>query len=223
VPEIALPPEIADLRLDPARPLVLVDVDEVLAMFMRGFERFLGGHGLEVRLNRFAIFQNIFLPGADTHLDLDEGRRLFNLFFEKDVEDIDPAPGAREALDRLARHASIVILTNAPPQARAPRARWLVKHGFDHPFVINTGPKGPAVAAISALTTGKAAFIDDLLPNLDSVTMSAPAVATLQMVADLRLRPLAYQAPDRHPRHDDWTDMGPAIAAAIGLSWSDTR
>jgi hypothetical protein len=95
LPEILLPAEIADLRLDPAAPLVVVDVDEVLAMFVRGFERFLGGHGLEMRIDKFALFQNIFRPGADACIDLAEGQRLFNLFFEADVEDIDPAPGAR--------------------------------------------------------------------------------------------------------------------------------
>ena len=215
--QIALPPEIEALRLDASAPLVVVDVDEVLAMFVRGFERFLGGHGLEMRLNHFALFQNIFRPGESEHLDLATGRQLFEVFFETDVEDIDPAPGAREALDALARDASIVILTNAPPQSRQPRARWLVKHGFDYPFVINAGPKGPAVAAIAAMTTGKTAFVDDLLPNLDSVTKDAPTVATFQMVADERLRPLAYAAPDRHPRHDEWSDLGPAIAAALGL------
>jgi hypothetical protein len=216
--QIALPPEIAALRLDPARPLVVVDVDEVLAMFMRGFETFLNGHGLEVRLNFFALFQNIFRPGESEHLDVAAGRKLFEAFFECDVEDIDAAPGAREALDALATRASIVILTNAPPQSRAPRARWLVRQGFDYPFVINSGPKGPAVAAIRAMTTGRAAFIDDLLPNLDSVATSAPDVATFQMVADERLRPLAYSAPDRHPRFDDWLEMGPAIAAAVGIA-----
>jgi hypothetical protein len=197
---------------------VVVDVDEVLAMFMRGFERFLGGHGLEMRIERFAIFQNIFRPGESEHLDVAAGRRLFEVFFEFDVEDIDPAPGAREALDLLSECASVVILTNAPSQSRAPRSRWLVKQGFNYPMIVNTGPKGPAVAAITAKTTGKAAFIDDLLPNLDSVATAAPAVATFQMVADERLRPLAFTAPERHPRHDDWRDLGPAIAAAIGLA-----
>ena len=194
---------------------MVVDVDEVLAMFMRGFERFLGGHGLELRIEKFALFQNIFRPGEAEHLDVAAGRELFEAFFEVDVEDIDPAPGAREALDVLAARASIVILTNAPQQSRAPRARWLVKHGFDYPFIINTGLKGPAVAAIAAKTAGKAAFIDDLLPNLDSVAADAPAVARFQMVADERLRPLAYSKPDRHPRIDDWTELGRAIAAAI--------
>jgi hypothetical protein len=194
---------------------VVVDVDEVLAMFMRGFERFLGGHGLEMRIERFALFQNIFRPGEAEHLDIAAGRKLFDLFFEKDVEDVDAAPRAREALDALATRASIVILTNAPPQSRGPRARWLVKNGFDYPFVINAGPKGAAVAAITAKSSGKAAFIDDLLPNLDSVAALAPAVARFQTVADERLRPLAHSSPDKHPRIDDWEELGKAIAAAI--------
>ncbi|MEJ0065866.1 MAG: hypothetical protein WDM85_10900 [Caulobacteraceae bacterium] len=214
--QFALPPEIATLRLDAAAPLVVVDVDEVLAMFMHGFERFLGGHGLEMRIDHFALFQNIFRPGEAEHLDVAAGRKLFEVFFETDVEDIDPAPGAKEALQALSARANVVVLTNAPQQSREPRARWLVKHGFDYPFVINTGPKGRAVAAMAAMTTGKAAFVDDLLPNLDSVAKEAPMVATFQMVADKRLRPLAYAAPDRHPRIDEWAELGPAIAAAIG-------
>ena len=83
--QIALPPEIGDLRLDPAAPLVVVDVDEVLAMFVHGFERFLGGHGLEMRIDRFALFQNIYRPGETEHLDVSAGRELFEIFFETDV------------------------------------------------------------------------------------------------------------------------------------------
>ena len=215
--QIALPPEIDALRLDPTAPVIVVDVDEVLAMFMHGFERFIGGHGLEMRIDRFALFQNIFRPGEAEHLDLAAGRELFERFFETDVEHIDPAPGAKEALTALARRASIVILTNAPEQGREPRARWLVKNGFDYPMIVGAGPKGRAVAAIRAKTTGKAAFIDDLLPNLDSVAAEAPDVATFQMVADERLRPFAYAAPERHPRIDDWAELGPAIAAATGI------
>lgn len=203
------------MKLDPDAPVAIVDVDEVLAMFMRGFERFLGGHGLEVRIERYALFQNIYRPGEAEHLDVAAGRKLFELFFEADVEDIDPAPGAKEALAALARHSSIVVLTNAPAHSRAPRARWLVKHGFDYPFVVGSGPKGPPVAAIAAKTRGRAAFVDDLIQNLDSVALEAPDVARFQMVADKRLRPLAFADPDRHVRIDEWNELGPAIAAAI--------
>jgi hypothetical protein len=206
---------LAELRIDPARPVVVVDVDEVLAMFMRGFERFIGGYGLEMRITKFAIFQNIYRPGETEHLDVASGRVLFERFFETGCEDIDPVPGAAEALRRLSNDASIFVLSNAPPQGRAPRGRWLVKHGFDYPLVINAGPKGRPMAAIAAMTAGKAAFVDDLLSNLDSVAIEAPDVARFQHVADERLRPLAFTNLEQHLRIDDWAELGPAIAATI--------
>jgi hypothetical protein len=195
--------------------LIVVDVDEVLAMFMRGFERFVGGHGLEMRIERFALFQNIFRPGESEHIDVAAGRRLFEAFFEADPHEIDPAPGAAEALADLARRASILILTNAPGSGRQARGRWLVEHGFDYPMIVNSGLKGPALAALSARTERATAFIDDLLPNLDSVAADAPAVHTFQMVADERLRPLAFTAPERHQRIDEWPALKEAIEAAI--------
>jgi hypothetical protein len=192
-----------------------VDVDEVLAMFMHGFERFLGVRGLEMRIDRFALFQNIFKPGDREHLDVAAGRALFDEFFLRDVEDIEPAKGAAAALADLSSHADIVILTNAPDHSREARGRWLVRHGFPYPMVVNSGLKGPAAAAIAAKTQGRPVFIDDLLPNLDSVAQDVPGVRTFQMVADERLRPLAPCSPERHPRFDDWADLKTAIWEAI--------
>jgi len=144
-----LPPEISRLAVDPAAPLVIVDVDEVLAMFVRGFERFLGRRGLEMRLDRFALFQNIFRPGEAEHLDLAAGRVLFDAFFETDVEAIEVAPGASEALAALAAKAGVVVLTNAPGHSRDARASWLEKHRFPYPLIVNSGAKGPVVAALA--------------------------------------------------------------------------
>jgi len=212
-----LPPELLSLRIDAEAPLIIVDVDEVLGLFMRGFEGFIGTRGLEMRIERFALFQNIFRPGASEHLDIAEGRRLFDEYFEHHAETMDIAPGAADALTTLAQNASIVILTNAPAQSRVGRARWLIKHGLPYSLVVNAGPKGPAVAALAARTRGTAAFIDDLLPNLDSAADAAPAVARFQMVADERLRPLAFSAPQRHRRIDVWPELGEAIAESLGL------
>jgi hypothetical protein len=211
----SLPPEIAGLAIDPAAPLLIVDVDEVLAMFMRGFEAFVGERGLEMRIDRFALFQNIFRPGASEHLDLAEGRILFDAFFEARAEEIDAAPGASEALAAIAKMAGVVVLTNAPCHGRGPRRRWLERRGFPYPLVVNAGLKGPAVAALAARTAGPVAFIDDLLAHLESVAEAAPQVHRFQMVADERLRPLAFAAPKRHRRIDDWPLMGEAIAAAL--------
>ena len=139
-----LPPEVFALRIHPDRPLVVVDVDEVLGLFMRGFEAFVGGHGLEMRIDRFALFQNIYRPGDDTHLDIRHGKRLFDAFFECDPQQMDVAPGAAESLARLAQEATVVILTNAPAYSRPARARWLIDNGLPYPLVIGGRSEGEA-------------------------------------------------------------------------------
>lgn len=207
-------PTLEALGLSRDRPLVLVDVDEVLGLFMQGFGDFLAGHGLEMRIDRFALFQNIYRPGAAEHLDLIEGKKLFDQFFAGHCHNLEPAPGAIAALNKLARTAEILILSNAPADAERLRTEWLRKHGLEHPLVLNSGPKGPIAAGLVAQTPHPTAFVDDLLPNLDSVADHAPATSTFQHVADLRLRPHAPRS-DRHPRIDDWSELGEAIEAAV--------
>jgi len=216
--ERPLPPEIDQLSVDPAAPMLILDVDEVLAMFMLGFERFVGRHGLEMRITRFALFQNIYRAGASDPIDLALGSTLFDAFFETEGDDIDPTAGASDAVRRLSRNATVIILTNAPEKSRAARSRWLTRHGFPYPLIMNSGPKGAPVAALSALTLGPVAFVDDLLPNLESVAELAPRVHRFQMVADERLRPLAFADASRHRRIDHWPTLGGAIADALGIA-----
>jgi len=193
---------------------VIVDVDEVLGLFMQGFGAYVAERGYELRLERFALFQNIFRPGADEHLDLVEGRELFNDFFRTDCGAMEPAPGAVDALRRLKSRAEILILSNAPADAERLRADWLRRHGLPDALILSSGPKGPITAGLTAQTRGKSAFVDDLIPNLDSVAEHSPQTATFQHVADLRLRPLAPRSP-AHPRIDDWAELGEAIEASI--------
>jgi hypothetical protein len=213
-PSHIVAPSLASLGLSTERPLVLVDVDEVLGLFMQGFGDFLVGRGLEMRIDRFALFQNIYRPGAAEHLDLGEGRKLFDAFFASHCHEIEPAPGGIEALNRLAKSAEILILSNAPAEAERLRTQWLRQHGLPHPLILNSGPKGPIAAGLVAQTPQKTAFVDDLLPNLDSVQDHSPNTATFQHVADLRLRSFAPSS-ERHPRIDDWAELAEAIEAAI--------
>lgn len=207
-------PSLASLGLRRDRPLVIVDVDEVLGLFMEGFGAFVGEHGYELRLDRFALFQNLFRPGATEHLELSEGRRLFDDFFSTRCHEMEPAPGAVEALRRLRPHAEILILSNAPAQAERLRGQWLARHGLPEALILSSGPKGPITAGLVAQSAGPTAFIDDLLSNLDSVAEHAPGTATFQHVADLRLRPLAPRS-DRHRRIDDWAELGAVIEAVV--------
>jgi hypothetical protein len=214
-PAALMIPGLDKLGISRDRPLVIVDVDEVLGLFLKGFGGFLDARGYDFRIDRFALFQNIYPRGAAEHLDLEAGRALFNEFFAGHCADIEPAPGAIEALTRLGLRAEILILSNAPPQAEELRGQWLRKHGLPHPLILSTGPKGPITAGLVAQTPQRTAFVDDLLPNLDSVAEHSPSTKTFQHVADERLRPLAPAAPERHPRIDDWAELGAAIEAAI--------
>lgn len=205
----------ADLIIHPAAPLLIVDVDEVLAHFMGGFERYVGRHGYEMRIDRFALFQNLYRPGAAEHLDFETGKDLFDRFFHDGADDLDPVEGAADALATLSQRAGVVILTNAPAHALESRTGWLSKHGFDYPMILHSGLKGPAIKAMAARTSGPSAFIDDLLPNLDSSEEAAPAVKRFQIIADQRLRPFAPTAPERHGLHEDWTTLGDALGKVI--------
>ncbi|MEW5684390.1 MAG: hypothetical protein AB1942_05695 [Pseudomonadota bacterium] len=212
-PNIAAP-SLEDLGLSRERPLVLIDVDEVLGLFMQGFGDYVATQGLEMRIDRFALFQNIYRPGESQHLDIAEGKKLFDAFFAGHCHNLEPAPGAIAALNRLAPHAEILILSNAPADAEQLRTEWLRKHGLEHPLVLNSGPKGPIAAGLTGQTPHRTAFVDDLLSNLDSVADHSPATATFQYVADLRLRDYAPRS-DRHRRIDDWRELGEAIEQAV--------
>ncbi len=203
------------IDLAPSRPLVIVDVDEVLGLFMAGFGAYLETKGLEFRIEKFALFQNIYRPGETEHLDLEEGRQHFESFFRYAAGDMPLAEGGPGALKMLSDHASIVILTNAPGQARLGRARWLARHGMDYPLILSSGPKGPLTARLAAQVSAPVAFVDDMISNLDSVAEHAPHVARFQSVADTRLRHLAPSRPEVHTRIDDWESLGAAIKSAI--------
>ncbi|WP_340646276.1 hypothetical protein [Phenylobacterium sp.] len=209
-------PRLTDLGVDTTRPLLIVDVDEVLGLFMQGFGAFLEDRGLEFRVDKFALFQNIYRPGESEHLAIEDGRKHYDDFFRYGCGDMTPTPGGSAALQALSRQAGIVILTNAPGPARLARARWLGRHGMDYPLILNTGPKGPLAAGLAEQTGGPTVFIDDLISNLDSVAVSAPQVTRFQHVADPRLRPLAPAKLDLHTRIDDWDELRAAIEQTIG-------
>lgn len=208
------PTPLSDLHAAPVKagaPLLIVDVDEVIAHFMRGFGTYVARFGYEFRVERFALFQNLYKAGAAEPVDMAVGRELFDGFFRDGSGDLEPAQGAADALASLSTKAGVLILSNAPDCGREARAAWLKTHGFDYPLILNSNLKGPAVATLAARTSGQSVFIDDLLPNLESVAEHAPAVRRFQMVADERLQPMAPADPARHERHDDWISLHRAI------------
>ena len=126
------------------------------------------------------------------------------------------APREWAAADGKVRLARRVDSSELFPARGRRNRRWLTRHGMDYPLLFNSGPKGAIVAALAARTRGPSAFVDDLIPNLDSAAEAAPAVHRFQLVADPRLAAVAPSAPDRHLRIDDWPRLRLAIARVLG-------
>lgn len=196
----------ADARLDPARGLAIIDVDEVIALFVEGFDRFLRIHGYEIRLSDYGLLHNIFANGAASAADKTEAKALLEQFFCQGCGDLDPAPGAVDGLASIAGLAEVVILTNTPGGGRACRGDWLRRHGMPYTMILNEGLKGPAVRTLAGRVDGPVMFVDDILAHLDSVAEAAPHVTRIQMVAEPALRGLAPRSAS-HRRIDDWPDL----------------
>jgi hypothetical protein len=204
----------SDVALDPKRGLAIIDVDEVLALFVQGFDRFLRPLGYEWRLQSFALFANIYPVGGTDPVKIEHGRALFNDFFATGCGALEPAPGAAAGLAQLAEVAQVVILTNAPEPARLLRGQWLKRHGMDYPMILSEGLKGGPVAVLAKRVQGPVIFVDDLLPNLESVADAAPRVLRFQMIADPALRALAPTKPDKHHLVTDWPQLA-TLGAAV--------
>ncbi len=208
--------QLAGLTFSPDRPLIICDADEVLFMFLEGLERFLNRRDLILDLKSFALTGNIRTAADNRALAGSEVKALLDDFFFTETAHLEPAPGAADALSSLSAHADIVILTNLPHAQRASRVECLARHGMAYPVIANSGPKGPAVAAMIAGHQQPIIFLDDLPPNLQSVAEHAPHVTRIHMIADPRLRRLIPACPSAHARHDDWPDAHAFIATTIG-------
>lgn len=210
-PSLQLPAQVAEqlatLPLRNGQPLLIVDADEVLFYFMRGLETFLAGRDLYFDWASYALHGNIRQRKDDSPVDAETLHPLLQRFFAEATELMEPVDGAADALARLRSSAQIVILSNVPMASRAARARALARHGMDFPLIANTGPKGPAVAAMLKRAAASAVFIDDIPHNHSSVAECAPAVHRLHFIADPRLAALLGPAPDCHQRLETWPLM----------------
>lgn len=210
--------QLAELYLDPGRPLLIADADEVLFYFMRGLEGFLTGRGLYFDWRSYALYGNIRRRDDDSPVAAEELHPLLQGFFAEATESLAPVDGAAAVLAELSRHAQIVVLSNLPLPARDARTRALARHGMAYPLIANTGPKGPAVASLRQRVDAPAVFIDDIPHNHASVAQLAPTTLRLHFVADPRLAALLGPAPDCHHRAESWEDIRKHVAAMLQAS-----
>jgi hypothetical protein len=206
---------VADIRIDPARPLVICDADEVLLKFVAALERFLERHACFLDLASFRIHGNVKHRATGEPVADETVTELLADFFASETRHLDAVPGAADALRRLSRHAQIVVLSNLPESARAARVENLASHGIAYPVIAGKGPKGEIVRSLIDGFEQPTVFIDDLPPHIASVAAEAPHVRRLHFIADARLARLLPKAADAHARIDTWPEAADWIASII--------
>lgn len=189
-----------------SRPLLITDCDEVLLHMVAHFAEWLDEEHdvhFDLESGQFAEAMTDRRTGAT--VPADHVWPLLDTFFRDHMHRQTLVPGALEALERIARVADVVILTNLGDDARAWRIEQLAGHGIRHEVVCNQGGKGrPVKELLERLAPVSAVFIDDLAVHHSSVARHAPDVWRLHMVAEPRIAAVVPPAEDAHARIDDW-------------------
>lgn len=197
--------QIETLELDPDRPLVISDADEVLLQFMRQFEVYLDRNDMWIDLSSFRLQGNIKYKGSDEAVDM-TNRNIIDDFFAAETLNFSPVDGAAEALTALSKEAQVIILTNLPIAQKNERQINLSKHGMDYPVIVGSGLKGPAVKSLSDKINAPLFFLDDIPHNINSVAEYVPISGRIHMIADPRLSKLIGAAEGASARIDQWNE-----------------
>lgn len=207
--------QLMKLNLDPQRPLIVTDADEVLIYFIAGLERFLSRNGYWLDLKNFAITGNVRKQGTNEVSSREQVQGLLAEFFTTETELLDPVEGAADALNALAGRAQIIVLSNVPMEAQEARQRWLRRHGMDFPLVANAGSKGLPLRYLSQKIDSPLFFLDDLPPHLDAVAEHASDVWRLHFIADKRLASFVSPARNSHFHTSHWPEAHEFIGGKL--------
>lgn len=207
----------ATVPLSRARPLLIVDADEVLLRFAEGFDCFLKARGFYLDFVSYRLHGNVrrsddATPILDIEVTglLDEFRSELDLLAAVEHA-VDVIAGLRSRLDA-------VVLSNVNQAQALPRVRNLAALGFDMRLVINGGPKGPAVRTLAQRAGRPVFFVDDIPQHLASVADAAPDVFRIHLIGDERLKPLLPVSPHAHLRADNWREADAFIRGKLALT-----
>lgn len=213
-------PQLETLVLEEGRPLVITDADEVLFLFIQGFEAYLEDNGHYLDLSSFALVGNIKNAATEEMAPAEVAKDLLDGFFRERTETMTPVPGAAAALSALSARAQIVVLSNLPEASRPAREKALALAGMSYPVVANTGLKGPVVRHMADIVKAPVFFLDDIPHNHTSVAQAAPDVQRVHFIADPRLARLIGPAEHSNHRVDDWAEARLLIERELeALGW----
>jgi len=198
--------QLRGLPIEPGRPLLAVDCDEVLVHLSEHMARWLPGIGFRMHLTRYQLEGSIFPVGSDVPVPFDDCLALIDRFFEEETLNQQPVAGAPEALQRLSAEAQVIVLTNVPRHAGAMRRQNLAALGMGYPLVENAGGKGKSLLWLASRTGAPTVFIDDSLKQHESAARRAPDVTRIHFVGASHLRQILPESPAAHHRVEGWPE-----------------
>ncbi|MDX8527564.1 hypothetical protein RFM68_23980 [Mesorhizobium sp. MSK_1335] len=208
--------QIEELAADD-RPLLVLDVDDVVLEFVRPFPHFLKTRGFQLTLASFRLTGNIAETATGRLIEQPEVTALLGDFFDAQADWQSIAEGAAEALATLGGHAEIVMLTAMPHKHRAARRAHLDALGLNYPLLTTEMAKGPAIAKLRGAKGRPVAFVDDQPSNLVSARNSVADAHLFHLMADNALRAFLPPMPGDIVSVEDWREAAPRIAGALGL------
>ncbi|RUY74815.1 hypothetical protein EN964_37100, partial [Mesorhizobium sp. M7A.F.Ca.CA.001.10.2.1] len=110
--------QIEELAADD-RPLLVLDVDDVVLEFIRPFPNFLKARGYGLTLASFRLTGNIAETASGRLIEQPEVTALLADFFDAQADWQNITDGASEALAGLGDRAEIILLTAMPHKHRA--------------------------------------------------------------------------------------------------------
>lgn len=203
-----------------AKPLIISDCDEVLLHMIVPFGEWLNeSQDVSFKLTGNDFGKAIRNKQTDEPVEPAEIWRLLGLFFDNEMHRQSPILGAVGAINALAEHADVVILTNLHDKHNAARRRQLAEHGIDFRVFTNQGPKGPALQAIlDEYQPSKAVFIDDLAQHHGSAAEMVPHIDRLHLCGEPTLAPhitCGFEAGHAHARIDTWEHALPWLLSRL--------
>ena len=197
------------------RPLLIVDADEVLLAFARGFDQFLARHDCYLDLVSYRLHGNVRRRDGNAPLIDIEVTGLLDEF-RSDLDWLEPITGACETVAALREGMDVIVVSNVSAAQAPARLRNLHALGLTVPLLANSGPKGPAVKTLARRAGKPVFFVDDVPMHHASVAELAPEVFRIHFVGDERLKPLMPPSPHAHVMADNWDEIAAFIRTRLG-------
>jgi hypothetical protein len=203
-----------------SRPLIISDCDEVILHMVAHFKEWLeASQGVDFDLVGGDFSQALRWQKNGEVLEAIEVWKALGRFFDTEMDRQQPIEGAISAINTLAEHADVVILTNLVDKRRDMRAAQLAGHGVHAQVFTNQGPKGPALQRIvEEFAPSRAIFIDDLAQHHASAAETVPQVTRLHLCGEPMIAgtiDCAHKAGHADARIDRWSEALPWILGRL--------